>query len=147
MDITADKYFSEYSGIVTICGSTKYFFEAMECNRRLTFNNWIVLACGSWGHSMHKYSENINTDYNEIKTLHFHKIQVSDAIVVVFDDSGYTGSSTIAETKFADYLGKPIFYFKNQNFLPEARNISHSPLLRDNKHIESFKTLNNGLGF
>ena len=83
----------------------------MECNRILTFSNWIVLMCGSWGHSYHKDATSLDRSFEQIKQLHFHKIVESEAIVVVSDSSGYIGDSTKEELSFALFLGMPVFYY------------------------------------
>lgn len=115
-DISAYRYFQEGSGIVTLCGSTRYFEQCMEANRALTFQNWVVLMCGSWGHSYHKGAEDLNHDYSQVKRLHFHKILESDAILVVSDKSGYYGESTTEEIAFAQHRNKPVFYFDGEIF-------------------------------
>ena len=81
----------------------------MEANRILTFQDWIVLMCGSWGHSYHKDAESLDRDYLTIKKLHFHKIRESDAIVVVTDSTPYYGESTTEEITFAKHRNKPVF--------------------------------------
>ena len=114
--INALSYFNAGSGVVTLCGSTKYFEECMECNRILTFKNWIVLMCGSWGHSYHKDRESSGVDYSKVKLLHYYKIKMSNCIVVVSDESNYIGDSTKAEIEFTKYYGLPIFYFNGKEF-------------------------------
>ncbi|AND75599.1 hypothetical protein [Nostoc phage A1] len=109
-------YFKEGSGIVTLCGSTKFFHEFTEANRILTFNNWVVLSCGSWGHSYHKYSIELDKDYTTIKKLHLKKIMMSNCIVVVSDKTFYIGDSTKLEIAFANDHGLPIFYYDGENF-------------------------------
>jgi hypothetical protein len=86
---SAYNFFTDGNGIVTLCGSTKFFDQCMEANRILTFQGWVVLMCGSWGHSYHKDIENKNTDYGSVKKLHYYKILKSQAIVVVSDKTGY----------------------------------------------------------
>lgn len=115
-NISAQEFFELGSGIVTLCGSTKFFTECMEANRQLTFNNWIVLMCGSWGHSYHKDFQELDRDYTQVKLLHFHKILESDAIVVVSDETGYIGDSTKREIAFCEKRNIPIFYFDGSNF-------------------------------
>lgn len=88
----------------------------MEVNRLLTFQNWIVLACGSWGHSYHKDFPQPEREYASVKLLHFHKIDISDAIVVVSDTSGYYGESTGEEIAYALHKNKPVFYFNGSDF-------------------------------
>lgn len=112
---SAYSFFNNKEGIVTLCGSTKFFTECMEINRILTFKGWIVLMCGSWGHSYHKYREGNSGDaYNKVKALHFKKILMSDAIVVVSDKSGYIGDSTKSEVEFCKQKDIPIFYFDGE---------------------------------
>ena len=129
----ANKFLQEGTGVITLCGSTQYFFEAMEANRQLTFQNWIVLMCGSWGHSYHKYVENTNTDYTQVKRLHFHKIAISDAIVVVYDKSQYIGQSTEKEVHFARHIGIPVFFFDGERFFGSTET---KPPLRQGYRIE-----------
>lgn len=129
----ANEFIKQGSGIITLCGSTRYFFEAMEANRQLTFQNWIVLACGSWGHSYHKFVENTNTDYKAVKRLHFHKIAMSDAIVVVFDINQYIGNSTEKEVHFARHIGIPVFFFDGERFFGSTE---HNAPIRDNFKVE-----------
>lgn len=113
-------FFKRGEGVVTICGSTRYYFEALELNRILTFEGWAVFACGSWGHSFHKYSSVGNlensTAYNKVKALHFHKILLSSAIVVVSDITGYIGESTKEEINFAEFNQIPVFYYNGEKF-------------------------------
>lgn len=95
----------------TICGSTKFFFEAMEANRQLTFMGWMVLMCGSWGHSFHKFDKSEHErDYTKVKQLHFEKIHNSSLIVAIGYDT-YIGSSTSAEISYARWLGLDIVGF------------------------------------
>lgn len=146
MKYNAKEFFNLGSGIVTLCGSTKFFKECMEANRQLTFKNWIVLACGSWGHSYHKNVENINTDYELVKKLHYHKILMSNAIVVVSDKTEYIGNSTIAEIAFAKYRNIPIFYFNGDIFSGDTTVKPINDLV-DSSLIDKFNLINNGLGF
>lgn len=144
---SAEEYFDQGSGIVTICGSTRFFFEAMEVNRILTFKNWMVFMCGSWGHSFHKFDQSmIERDYEVVKKLHFQKILESQAIVVVSDLSRYVGSSTSAEVGFAEYRNIPVFHFDGKQFYGETTRI---PLdkLKDTSLIDEFAEKHGGLGF
>ena len=134
------------SGIITLCGSTKFFFEAMECHKLLTFQNWAVFQCGSWGHSFDKYSIPADTDYSTVKKLHFHKIMLSQAIVVVTDSTGYFGSSTRAEIAFTQGLKKPVFYFDGVEFSGSSIKDSFNDF-SDKSYIHHFEISNRGLGF
>lgn len=159
---TAEDYFNQGSGIVTICGSTRFFFEAMECNRILTFKNWMVFMSGSWGHSFHKFDKSEKErNYEIVKKLHFQKILRSQAIVIVTDTSGYIGNSTKAEEAFANYITKtvtkaekvftnysniPVFYFDGINFSGKT-DIKPPDLNGDTSLIDNFAQIYGGLGF
>jgi hypothetical protein len=137
--ISAEKYFKNGSGMVTLCGSTRFFAECMEANRLLTFQNWVVLMCGSWGHSYHKDSEDLNRDYTMVKRLHFQKIIESDAIVVVSDKTLYYGESTVEEIAFAQFREKPVFYY-NGEILSGWDTISELPnRYADSSLIDDFR--------
>jgi hypothetical protein len=144
--IQALDFLNNGSGVITLCGSTKFFTECMEANRQLTFKNWIVLMCGSWGHSYHKNVENNNTDYSRVKKLHYQKILISQAIVVVSDSTGYIGDSTKAEIAFARYRNIPVFYFDGSNFFGETEKTPQNEL-SDSSLIDSFNSLHGTLGF
>lgn len=118
---SAHNFFTNGKGTVTLCGSTKYFEQCMEINRRMTFQGWVVLMCGSWGHSYHKNAPNDgNHDYSKVKKLHFTKMLISDAIIIVSDKTGYYGDSTKAEIKFAEYHKIPVFYFDGEYLTGET---------------------------
>ena len=143
----AQEFISKGSGVITLCGSTKYFFEVMEANRLLTFDNWIVLMCGSWGHSYHKYVLNTNTDYSTVKKLHYYKILQSNAIIVVTDSTHYYGESTKAEIKFAEFIAIPVFFFDGSKFFGSTED-NYAPVRGcfETGILESFEK-NNSLGY
>ena len=143
---SATDFLKNGSGIITLCGSTRYFFEAMEAHKLLTFQNWAVFQCGSWGHSFDKYSIPADRDYSTVKKLHFQKIMLSQAIVVVTDPTGYIGSSTKAEIAFTKGLEKPVFYFDGVEFSGSA---IRKPIdsFADSYLIDAFEVANDGLGF
>ena len=110
--IDIQKYFAYNTGVVTLIGSTKFFNESMEVNRRLTFQGWIVLQCGSWGHSFHRYAAPLpDHSYDMVKKLHYIKMAVSDCVVVVTDGSYYMGDSTRRELTFALDMNLPVAVF------------------------------------
>lgn len=116
INMSARQYLEKGSGIATLCGSTRFFSQCMQANRELTFLNWVVLMCGSWGHSYHKDSEPLDRDYSTVKRLHFHKILESDVIVVVSDKTLYYGDSTKEEIAFAQFRNIPVFYYDGEVF-------------------------------
>ena len=134
---SAYNFFNGGNGIVTLCGSTKFFTECMEINRRLTFDGWIVLMCGSWGHSYHKDLEgNSGINYENVKTLHYKKMLMSQAIVVVTDKSNYIGNSTKAEIEFCKKKNIPIFYFDGQYLTGETE-------IKPPNHLNQFDSIIN----
>jgi len=110
--IDVQKYFAFNTGVVSLIGSTKFFYESMEVNRRLTFQGWIVLQCGSWGHSFHRYAAPLpDHSYDMVKKLHYIKMAMSDCVVVVTDGSYYMGDSTRRELTFALDVNLPVAVF------------------------------------
>jgi hypothetical protein len=147
--VSAEEFFNSGSGLVTLCGSTKYFTQYMEAARQLAFNNWIVFTCGSFGHSYHKDADPIGTPetFEDVKKLHFLKIQMSNAIVVVHDMTEvYIGNSTKAEIKYAEYLSLPIFYFDGVNFRGKTED-QPSDFLESDKISLQMYAADHDLGF
>jgi hypothetical protein len=149
LTVTAEEFFNNGSGFVTLCGSTRFFFECMELDRILTFKGWIVLKCGSWGHSYHKYVENTNTDYTRVKRLHYVKILNSQAVVVVSNASGYIGNSTRAEISFANSNNIPVFYFNGNELIGVVNCTPPSDYFAsENDEIDNYQNrTGNSLGF
>lgn len=145
---SAHNFFTLGKGVVTLCGSTKFFTECMEINRRLTFDGWIVLMCGSWGHSYHKNLEgNEGVNYENVKTLHYKKMLMSQAIVVVSDKTGYIGNSTKAEIEFCKKNYIPIFYFDGEHLIGETTVLPVNSLEHYDKVITDYVSWGNSLGF
>lgn len=139
MELTAIEYIIQASGVATLCGSTKFFFEAMEANKVLTFQNWVVLQCGSWEHSFHKYGweHNITLEYSELQKLHLRKIAMSQLVVVVSDSSKYIDDATKVEIDFAKFKDIPVIYFDGERF---SGMIAQPPVNRfnDDKFLKPF---------
>lgn len=145
MIYTAEEFFTKGTGNVVLCGSTKYFFQAMRCNKLLTFKHWIVLMCGSWEHSFDLYdTSTLERDYDQVKLLHFHKIYQSHAAVVVSDESNYIGNSTKKEIEFIEKLGIPYFWFNGKEFTGETTMVPKDHLssylsIMEDIHGKSFE--------
>jgi hypothetical protein len=145
---SAYNFFNGGNGVVTLCGSTKFFTECMEINRRLTFDGWIVLMCGSWGHSYHKDLEgNSGINYENVKTLHYKKMLMSQAIVVVSDKTGYIGNSTKAEIEFCKKKNIPIFYFDGEYLTGETETQPPTHLNQFDSTINDYVENGGHLGF
>jgi|688.fasta_scaffold731700_2 hypothetical protein len=145
---SAHNFFNNNDGVVTLCGSTKFFTECIELNRRLTFDGWIVLMCGSWGHSYHKHLEgNSGINYEKVKTLHYKKILMSQAVIIVSDKSNYIGSSTKAEIEFCKVKNIPIFYFDGEYLTGETEIQPFKFLNQFDRIINDYVDKGGNLGF
>ena len=92
--------------IVTLCGSMKFKDKMMEIAKELEINNrYVVIQCV---YSNDKFSEN---EQQILATLHYNKIELSDAIYVI-NVIGYIGSSTSKEIEYAKKLGKEVMYLE-----------------------------------
>jgi hypothetical protein len=145
---SAHNFFNDGNGVVTLCGSTRFFTECIELNRRLTFDGWIVLMCGSWGHSYHKHLEgNSGINYEKVKTLHYKKILMSQAVIIVSDKSNYIGSSTKAEIEFCKVKNIPIFYFDGEYLTGETEIQPPKFLNQFDRIINDYVDKGGNLGF
>ena len=139
---SADSFFTKGTGNVVLCGSTKYFFQAMRCNKLLTFNHWVVTLCGSWGHSFDLYdTEKLVRDYDKVKLLHFYKIYQSNAAVIVTDETNYIGDSTKKEIEFIEKLEIPYFWFNGKEFSGETTLTPKDYL---SSYLPIMENINNG---
>jgi hypothetical protein len=93
--------------VITLCGSTR-FREAFEkANRDLTLQGNIVISVGYFGHGDPNLTEDVKRALDE---LHFRKIDISDAIMVVSGIDGYIGNSTFNEIQYARSTGKQVLW-------------------------------------
>lgn len=113
---SAPQFFTNGSGIATLCGSTRFEKEAFEAHRKLTLLNWAVFMCGFWVHGMHRDLEFTEPEMAAVKHLHFHKILESNVVVIVSDATGYTGDSTKEELAFCKVRNIPVYYFDGEVF-------------------------------
>ena len=102
-------------GIITLCGSTRFFKEFDEMNLLLTLNDYAVFSLGC-----HTRDDTSIIEANKLKPmldkLHREKIDISDAIVVI-DKNGYVGEHTRSEIKYAKEKKKAIYFLENSTFL------------------------------
>lgn len=111
--------------IITLCGSTDFFEEYDYAMLNLTMSGWAVFTIGT-----HRFNDKqlvIEKNMKDMfEKLHFDKIRLSDAIMVI-DKGGYIGESTKREIKFASKLGKPLLSYtetKNHNEWSNGRTWS-----------------------
>src|SRR3990167_11074027 len=121
---------SEIKGIITLCGSTRFFKLFDEMNYKLTMNGWIVLSIGC--HSQSDYClgiEQIENAKDMLDRLHKKKIWLSWGVLIL-DKDGYIGNSTKSELEYATATNQlslfynGAFYLRQTNvyilFLPNA---------------------------
>lgn len=101
--------------IYTLCGSTRFPPAFELANMHLSLQGHIVIGLGMMGHADEpRGARFLTSDGNEntlvkqgLDRLHFHKIDLSDAIYVV-NVGGYVGSSTRKEVAYARSSGKSV---------------------------------------
>ena len=102
-------------GIITLCGSTRFYETFLEVNNKLTAKGYIVLSIGvvkSAAVMLDKSDPELEAMLDE---LHKEKIAMSDAIFVI-DVDGYVGESTKSEIEFAKKHNKRIYYLSERNY-------------------------------
>ena len=102
---------------ITICGSIKFFDDMVELQEKLEkLGHEVLMPVKAPG--VDYWAEDNTSRVKAKKTLelineHFHKIEKSDAILVVNvtkgDTKNYIGANTFLELGFAHYLGKRIY--------------------------------------
>ena len=102
------KHNKTVKGIITLCGSTRFYETFLEINNKLTAKGYIVLSIGV------VKSKTVMLDKSDpelekmLDALHREKISMSDSIFVI-DQDGYIGESTKGEIEFAEKHGKRIY--------------------------------------
>jgi hypothetical protein len=100
--------------IVTLCGSTRFAELFQIVNLRQTIAGRIVLSIGCDSHSdadlatMRDMGWSIDEAKPGLDELHKRKIDLSNRIIVISDDTGYIGDSTASEINYAIEHGKPV---------------------------------------
>ena len=103
--------------IYTLCGSSRFPQAFHIVNAHLSLKGHVVISLGLFGHADEPQGARFLTaDGDEgtnekvsLDRLHFEKIRMSDAIMVI-NVGGYIGSSTRREIEFAKSLGKRVEY-------------------------------------
>lgn len=100
------------TGVVVLCGSTRFKAEFEAASRRFGLDGWIVLSVSMFGHSGDLTPEEC-ADGHPTKTkldlLHKQKIDMASLVYVV-NPGGYIGNSTRSEIEYAEWFEKPIEY-------------------------------------
>ncbi|MHB8360005.1 MAG: hypothetical protein ACYDCP_10995 [Thermoplasmataceae archaeon] len=97
-------------GIITLCGSTRFYETFLQVNNNLTAQGYIVLSiCVVKNATIMLDKSNLELE-KMLNELHKEKIAMSDSIFVI-DVDGYIGESTKNEIEFAKKCNKKINYY------------------------------------
>lgn len=98
-------------GIITLCGSHRFKDTFEQVAQDLGLAGWIVLR-PAFAKDAHEYAlptDGRKGEKQKLDDLHFEKIAMSQAIVVV-NVNDYVGKSTIGEIAHARALGKQVYW-------------------------------------
>ena len=96
--------------VITLCGSTRFKDAFLQAQKRLTLEGNIVISVGLFGHSGDNEVWTEGTK-EMLDDMHLRKIDMADEIFVI-NVGGYIGSSTQAESAYAERTGKPVRYLE-----------------------------------
>ena len=98
--------------VVCLCGSTRFGGEFAAANLDRTLAGEIVLSIGCNMRDDDVFAGRDEAELERVKSaldeLHKRKIDMADYVLVVSDESGYFGSSTTGEIRYAVEHGKPV---------------------------------------
>lgn len=97
-------------GIITLCGSTRFYKTFDYVCYQLTLNDWAVFTIGTMLNKDSNLPEVTEKQKELFDKLHKSKIDLSEAIFVV-DPDGYTGDQTKDEIQYAEFHNKKIYYY------------------------------------
>ena len=115
--------------IVCLCGSSRFYDQFQQANYDQTMRGEIVLSLGFYPHSTaaHGHGEGTGHDSAQkvvLDELHKRKIDLADYVLVVSDITGYYGSSTLSEIRYALEHGKAVEFTEpaaRQRFVNQYR--------------------------
>jgi nucleoside 2-deoxyribosyltransferase len=98
---------------VCLCGSSRFYDQYQQAYYDQTMRGEIVLSIGFYPHAQaaHGHGEGVGHDSEQkimLDELHKRKIDLADYVLVVSDHTGYYGSSTLSEVRYALEHGKPV---------------------------------------
>lgn len=93
------------TGVVTLCGSLRFFQHMLIVASHETMNGSLVFMPFLAPHGDHSP---VMTEW--LDTVHRRKIDLSDRVIIVSDDTGYIGDSTRAEIDYATGCGIAVAY-------------------------------------
>ena len=105
--------------IVTLCGSTRFKDQFVKSMLQETLAGKIVLTIGCDMKTDHELFDSftpseLRVTKARLDILHFHKIAMSDEILVL-NVGGYIGESTEREVEYAKSTGVKVRYLEGNN--------------------------------
>jgi hypothetical protein len=95
-------------GIITLCGSTRFYETFLAVNNSLTAKGYIVLSIGVVKNEAIMLDKSNPELEKMLDALHREKIAMSDSIFVI-DFDNYIGEATSCEIEFVKKHGKRIY--------------------------------------
>tara|TARA_R110002051_G_C8749539_1_gene500056 strand:- start:3196 stop:3588 length:393 start_codon:yes stop_codon:yes gene_type:complete len=95
--------------VITLCGSTRFWDEFQRLNAELTLQGNLVFSVAVT--STQAGGELDPSQKAILDSVHFHKIRMSDEILVI-NPGGYIGESTAREIRYATEIGRKIDYLE-----------------------------------
>lgn len=93
--------------IITLCGSLKFQKEMMIIAEKMALEGNCILTPV---YPIIENCERTDEQLKKLKKIHFKRIELSDAILVI-NKNNYIGDSTKLEIEYAKKLGKEIMYY------------------------------------
>ncbi len=105
----------DVKGIVTLCGSLKFYNKMLSIYSGLTARGWIVFFPSVSADHRMELRKSVEEMTNLMRKIHKNKIVMSDLVLVV-DVDHYVGADTSEEIEYAKELQIPVlFYLKDLN--------------------------------
>lgn len=118
-------------GIVTLCGSTRFYEMFDEIMLKLTLADYAVFTLGSHRGADNNLDPTVDAHQNQLAALHRRKILISTAIVVV-NVGGYIGLHSTKEIDYARMFGVPVYWYELENLNPESPALQR--ILPEDRH-------------
>ncbi len=93
-----------------LIGSTRFMPQYIEANRQLTLQGHVVYTVAMMSSSTAETKSDLSeADKQVLDLVHLRKIQESDAVLLITDETGYIGFSTFRELQWAQMNGIRIY--------------------------------------
>ncbi len=101
---------NDIKGIITICGSLKFYNKMLDIYSGLTSRGWIVFFPSVSANHRMELRKSVEEMTNLMYNIHIKKIEMSDLILIV-DIDHYVGADTTKEIEYAKELHMPVIYY------------------------------------